>query len=63
MHQPFTLMQYNKLPQKEDCKFIEVDTIYFLQIKGYKVQNENTQEELEQLYASKFSQVLFSIIR
>ena len=43
MHQPFTLMQYNKLPQKEDCKFIEVDTIYFLQIKGYKVQNENTQ--------------------
>ena len=29
MHQPFTLMQYNKLPQKEDCKFIEVDTIYF----------------------------------
>ena len=36
MHQPFTLMQYNKLPQKEDCKFIEVDTIYFSNSKDIK---------------------------
>ena len=36
MHQPFTLMQYNKLPQKEDCKFIEVDTIFFAKFRVIK---------------------------